>query len=59
MKENGGVYIAPNISVNKPLYSAIDNIDLQIDTPDGKNQLHGVTQVIFQEKITEWNIENK
>ena len=24
MKENGGVYIAPNISVNKPLYFAID-----------------------------------
>ena len=34
-------------------------IDLQIDTPDGKNQLHGVTQVIFQEKDAEWNIENK
>ena len=49
---------APNISVNKPLYFAMD-IDLQINMPDGKNQLHSVTQVIFQEKDTEWNIENK
>ena len=41
------VYIPPVISP-KPLFFAIDNIDHTIDTPDGKDQLHGMTQVIFQ-----------
>lgn len=45
-----GIYLPPGLSENKPLYFAIDNIDLKIDTPDGKGQLHGTTQVVFQEK---------
>ena len=50
IRSNSGVYVPPVISPNKPLFFAIDNIDLTIDTPDGKDQLHGTTQVIFQEK---------
>ena len=34
---------------------AIDNVVFQIDTPDGKEQLHGTTQAVFQEKIPNWN----
>ena len=48
--QNGGVYIPPMISPNKPLFFAIDNIDFQVDTPDGRGQLHGTTQVVFQQK---------
>lgn len=48
--DNDGVYTLTSISPNKPLFFAIDNIDLTIDTPDGKDQLHGTTQVVFQER---------
>ena len=50
MSENGGIYVPPSLSPNKSLYFAIDNVDFQTDTPDGKEQLHGITQVVFQEK---------
>ena len=30
------------------LYFAIDNADLKIDTPDGKNQLHGTVIMAYQ-----------
>ena len=45
---NSGVFVPPAISPKKPLF--VDNIDLTIDTPVGKDQLHGTTQVIFQRK---------
>ena len=41
-----------SISPNKPLYFAIDNTDVQVDTPDGRGQLHA--QVIYQEKDSEY-----
>ena len=50
MSENGGIYVPPSLSPNKSLYFAIDNVDFQTDTSDGKEQLHGTTQVVFQEK---------
>jgi len=53
-RDNGGIYVPPSISPDKPLFFAIDNIDLNIDTPDGKDQLHGSSQVIFQEKDPEF-----
>lgn len=46
LSKNNGIYILPNLIHGKPLFFAIDNIDLQIHMPDGKNQLHGTTQVV-------------
>ena len=55
MSENGGIYVPPSLSPNTSLYFAIGNVNFQIDTPDGKEQLHGTTQVLFQEKDPNWN----
>ena len=33
-----------------PVYFAIDNTDSQIDTADGKQQLHGTAMTIYQQK---------
>ena len=55
MSENGEMYVPPSLSPNTSLYFAIDYVDFQIDTPDGKEQLHGTTQVLFQEKDPNWN----
>ena len=35
------------------LYFHIDNCDFDIDTPDGKGQLHGALTVLFQRKVNE------
>ena len=48
--ENKGIYIPSCISPNTVPYFAIDNVDVKIDTPDGKNQLHGTAIAIFQQK---------
>ena len=49
--ENDNVFIPLNISVDRPITFAIDNIiDLKIDTPDGKHRLHGTTTVVYQQK---------
>ena len=40
--ENNGGFIPSTLTVNQPVYFAIDNVDLAIDTPDGK-------------KTTSWN----
>ena len=34
-------------------YFHIDNCDFTIDTPDGKNQLHGALIVLFQRKVNQ------
>ena len=47
---NGGVFVPSSLSNNKPLFFAIDNTDLSIDTPDGKKQLHGTAIAVFQQK---------
>lgn len=64
MNNNNGIYIPNTISPNKPLYFAIDNTDVQVDTPDGRGQLHGTAQVIYQQKDDSYepppsNIERK
>ena len=59
MSENGGIHVPPSLSPNTSLYFAIDNVNFQIDTPDGKEQLHGTTQVVFQEKIPNWNKKHR
>ena len=47
--ENDNVFIPLIISVDRSITFAIDNIDLKIDTPDGK-QLHGTATVVYQQK---------
>ena len=39
--ENNGVFIPLGFQQNHPMFFAIDNIDLKVGTPDGKNHLHG------------------
>ena len=39
------------LSQQEMLYFAIDNADLKIDTPDGKNQLHGAVIMAYQNEI--------
>ena len=48
MSKNEGIYIPSLISPSKEVYFAIDNSDIQIDTPDGENQLHGTSIAIYQ-----------
>ena len=48
--QNAGIYLPFVITPEKSVYFAIDNSDLQIDTPDGKNQLHGTANVVYQPK---------
>ena len=37
-EEHNGVYVPPNVVKGQPLHFAIDNIDFENDTPDGKNE---------------------
>ena len=48
-KDNGGVYKPSSILEGNPAFFAIDNSDLQIDTPDGKDQLHATATAIYQQ----------
>ena len=48
--QNAGIYLPSVIAPGKPVYFAIDNSDLQINTRDGKNQLHGTANVVYQPK---------
>ena len=50
-KENNGVFIPPGFQKNRPTFFAIGNIDtgnIKVDTPDGKNQLHGTAIATYQ-----------
>ena len=42
------MYFPFPLSQQEMLYFAIDNADLKIDTPDGKNQLHGTVIMTYQ-----------
>ena len=55
--ENDNVFIPVNISVDRPITFAIDNIDLKVDTPDGKHQLHGTATVVYQQKFEDEQIQ--
>ena len=50
INNNDGVFIPKSISKDLPIYFAIDNIDLKIDTPGGRNQLHGTTIAVHQKR---------
>ena len=46
--QENNVYFPLPLSQQEMLYFAIDNADLKIDTPDGKNQLHGTVIMAYQ-----------
>ena len=50
-----------NVKKNYPIYFAIDNVDLKIDTCDGTRQLHRNRTSIYQQKLeeNEVSIEHK
>ena len=48
-QDNNCVFIFSCITPFKNAFVTIDNMDLQIDTPDGQRQLHGTAIAIFQE----------
>ena len=52
INNNDGVFIPRSISKDLPIYFAIDNTDLKIDTPDGQNQLHGTRIAVYQKTET-------
>ena len=48
--QDNNVFIPSVLIPGKPVFFAIDNVDLAIDTPDGKKQLHGTGTVVYQER---------
>ena len=51
-QENNDIFIPPDVQKNLQVFLAIDNIDFKVDTPDGKNQLHGTAIAAYQQKIS-------
>ena len=56
---SNGTFIPTAFSKYKPIFFAIDNTDLKVDTPDGKNQLHGTAIATYQQKNINVNEVNK
>lgn len=48
MEKDGGVYLPPDIVKGRHVYFAIDNVDFNEDTYDGKRTLHGAAMAIYQ-----------
>ena len=55
-KENNGVFIPSTLKEDQPIYFAIENVDLKIDTPDGKGQFHGTGTVAYQKKTVKQQV---
>ena len=49
-KEKNNVYIPPNVIKGKMLRFAIDNTDLNNNTPDGKHEFQGTGQIVIQKQ---------
>lgn len=48
-KENhDGLFLRPHIVEGRHVFCAIDNVDFQEDTYDGRHMLHGTSMAIFQ-----------
>ena len=45
---NQGVYVPPNTHNGTRIHFAIDNTDFVNNTPDGKREVHGIGQTVFQ-----------
>ena len=52
-----GVFVPVGFEKDQPTYFAIDNTDLKIDTPDGKNQLHGAAIAAYQQRKTQTQVK--
>ena len=50
--QENNVYLPFPLSQQEMLYFAIDNADLKIDTPDGRNQLHGTVIMAYQNETS-------
>ena len=50
MENNDGVFVPATLSPYDPIFFAIDNTDMKIDTVDGKNQLHGTAIAVYQQQ---------
>ena len=50
MESNNGVFVPATLSPCDPVFFAIDNTDLKIDTVDGKNHLHGTAIAVYQQQ---------
>ena len=49
-KEEVGLLVPCTFDKDRPIFFAIDNVDLKFDTPDGKRQLHGTAIAVYQRK---------
>lgn len=49
--ENNGVFILTCLIENSRPFFAIDNTDININTPTGKHQLHVTAMAVFQQKL--------
>ena len=52
MASDKGIYIPPKLIKSVPVFYAVDNIDFDEDTADGKHTLHGTVLVAFQALTT-------
>ena len=48
MEHNDGLFLPPDIVKGRHVFFAIDNIDIQEDTYDGRNTLHETSMPIYQ-----------
>ena len=46
-KEENGVFVPCTLDKDRPIFFAIANVDVKIDTPDGKRQLHGTATAVY------------
>ena len=53
MRKSNNIYVPKCICPDIPVFFAVDNSDLRINTPDGKSQLHATTMAVYQQKNTE------
>ena len=56
--KRNGVFIPTGFLPGKTTFFATDNIDIKIETPDGKNQLQGTIMAAYQEKQSSMTVEN-
>ena len=49
-KKNAGVFVSWTLDRDCPIFSAINNVGLKIDTTDGKRQLHGAGISVYYHK---------
>lgn len=53
MEHNEGLFLPPDILKGSYVFFAIDNVDFQEDTYDGRNTLHGTSMAIYQKSHAE------